>query len=231
MIPLRDSTPSQTFPFVNIAIILANALAFFYELSLGPQLDALFQEYALIPSKFFYLANNNPENVLGMGIPIFTSIFLHGGWMHFLGNMWFLWIFGDNVEDSMGHGRYLVFYLLTGLGASIVHLFLNAESSLPTVGASGAISAIMGAYMILYPQGRVLTIIPIFIFFKIIDIPAVFFLLIWIGIQVVQGVVSLGVSANVGGVAWWAHIGGFIIGAVLIFLFRRRRGYYPYINR
>jgi membrane associated rhomboid family serine protease len=222
MIPLRDSTPSSTFPIVNISIIIINAAAFFYELSLGSQLDAFFQNYALIPSKFFYLVDNNPGNVVGMVVPFFSSIFLHGGWMHFIGNMWFLWIFGDNVEDSMGRGRYIVFYLLAGVGASIIHLLFNAESNLPTVGASGAISGIMGAYMVLYPKGRVLTLIPIFVFFKIIDIPAVFFLLIWIGIQVVQGVVSLGLPGHVGGVAWWAHIGGFIIGALLIFLFRKR---------
>jgi membrane associated rhomboid family serine protease len=222
MIPLRDSIRSSTFPIVNISIIVLNAVVFFYELSLGPQLDALFQNYALIPAKFFNLLENNPANVAGMVVPFFSSIFLHGGWMHFIGNMWFLWIFGDNVEDSMGRGRYIIFYLLAGLGASIVHALFNADSNLPTVGASGAISGIMGAYMILYPRGKVLTLIPFFILFTV-NIRALVFILIWIGIQIVQGVVSLGLPGHVGGVAWWAHIGGFVIGALLIFFFRKRR--------
>jgi membrane associated rhomboid family serine protease len=192
MIPLRDSIRSSTFPIVNI------------------------------PAKFFNLLEDNPANVAGMVMPFFTSIFLHGGWMHFIGNMWFLWIFGDNVEDSMGRGRYIIFYLLAGLGASIVHALFNADSNLPTVGASGAISGIMGAYMILYPRGKVLTLIPFFILFTV-NIRALVFILIWIGIQIVQGVVSLGLPGHVGGVAWWAHIGGFVIGALLIFFFRKRR--------
>lgn len=223
MIPLRDSTRSLTFPVVNIGIIILNALAFFYQLSLGPQVEGLYQSLALIPARFFHLTANHPGDLVGIGVPFFSSIFLHGGWMHFIGNMWFLWIFGDNVEDSMGHGRYILFYLLAGLGAGIVHLALNAQSELPTIGASGAISGVMGAYLVLHPRGRVLTLIPIFIFFKIIDIPAYFFLIIWILIQTVQGVVSLGLPADVGGVAWWAHVGGFVIGAALIFLFRKRR--------
>lgn len=223
MIPLRDSTHSLTFPIVNVGLIILNALAFFYQLSLGRQVDGLYQALALIPAKIYYLAANQPGDVVGIGVPFFSSIFLHGGWMHFIGNMWFLWIFGDNVEDSMGHGRYILFYLLAGLGAGVVHLLLNAQSQLPTIGASGAISGVMGAYLVLYPRGRVLTLLPIFIFFKIIDIPAYFFLIIWILIQAVQGVISLGLPADVGGVAWWAHIGGFVIGAALIFLFRKRR--------
>lgn len=222
MIPLKDSTRSSTFPIINITIIVINVLAFFYELSLGPQQEALFQNYAFIPAKFFQLINTNPGNVFGIVAPIFTSLFLHGGWMHIIGNMWFLWIFGDNVEDSMGHGRYLLFYLVVGVGASIVHALFNPESMLPTIGASGAISGVMGAYMVMYPRGRVLTLIPIFFFFTV-NIPAFVFILIWIALQVFQGLVSLGVSANVGGVAFWAHIGGFFIGILLIFLFRKRR--------
>lgn len=223
MIPLRDSTRSLSFPIVNVGLIVLNTLAFFYQLSLGSQVGALYQSLALIPAKFFYLAANQPGNLVEIGVPFFSSIFLHGGWIHFIGNMWFLWIFGDNVEDSMGHGRYLIFYLLAGLGAGIVHLLLNAESQLPTIGASGAISGVMGAYLVLYPRGRVLTLIPIFLFFKIIDIPAYVFLITWILIQTVEGVASLGLPSDVGGVAWWAHIGGFAIGAALIFFFRKRR--------
>ncbi|RMH95531.1 MAG: rhomboid family intramembrane serine protease [Calditrichaeota bacterium] len=223
MIPLRDSTRSHTFPGVTISIIVVNALVFFYELSLGPKQEWLFKTFGLIPQRFLYLVEYEPLNVFGIVIPFFTSMFLHGGWMHFLGNMWFLWIFGDNVEDSMGHKRFIVFYLLCGLGAAIAHLYFNQQSTVPTIGASGAIAGVMGAYMVQYPRGRVLTLIPIFFFIQLVEIPAYIFLLIWMALQTIQGLVSLGMPPNVGGVAWWAHIGGFVLGAILIFLFRRPR--------
>ncbi|GAB4380309.1 MAG: rhomboid family intramembrane serine protease [Calditrichia bacterium] len=225
MIPLRDSVRSRSFPLVNVSIIVINVLAFFYELSLGAEVDAFFQAYAFTPTRFLDTLQNEPYNLFALGIPLLTSMFLHGGWMHLIGNMWFLWIFGDNVEDSMGHKRYIIFYLLAGLGAGLVHFLFNPNSAIPTVGASGAIASVMGAYMILYPRGRILTLIPLFIFIQIIEVPAFFFLLFWILLQMFQGVASLGAEANVGGVAWWAHIGGFAIGAVLIFFFRKRGRY------
>lgn len=222
MIPIRDSTRSATFPVVNIVIIIINALVFFYELSLGEALNRVINTFGLVPAHWIQVVQTNPFNIAGVVVPFFSSMFMHGGWMHFIGNMWFLWIFGDNVEDSMGHGRYIIFYLLCGVGAGVVHLITNIQSTVPTIGASGAIAGIMGAYMVLYPRGRVLTLIPIFIFFQFIEIPAVVFLLIWILIQTFQGVLTLGMAAG-GGVAWWAHIGGFAIGAIFIFLFRKRR--------
>lgn len=231
MIPLKDSVRSRMFPAVNIIFIALNALVFFYELSLGDQLKELFDSYALIPARFFQLADSPNPPLAAMVVPFFSSMFLHGGWMHFIGNMWFLWIFGDNVEDSMGHARYAVFYLFGGLGAGIIHLMLNADSNLHTIGASGAISAVMGAYLVLYPRGRVLTLIPIFFFFQILEIPALFFLLIWIGFQTLQAMATIGMSADIGGVAVWAHIGGFLIGAFTIFLFRKRERSYDYEDR
>ena len=230
MIPLRDSTPSATFPIVTVVIIIINFLIFFYELSLGENINLLFQAFGLVPIKLVYLVHNEPWNIVGIVLPFFTSMFLHGGWMHVIGNMWFLWIFGDNVEDSMGRGRFVVFYLLCGVGAGIIHLIFNLQSAIPTVGASGAIAGIMGAYMVLYPRGRVLTLIPIFIFFQFLEIPAFVFLLIWILIQTFQGVLSLGMAAA-GGVAWWAHIGGFILGALLILFFRKPRPYYYFMDQ
>ncbi|NIW77988.1 MAG: rhomboid family intramembrane serine protease [Calditrichae bacterium] len=228
MIPLKDTVRSQTFPIVNISIIVVNALVFFFELSLGAQVNKIFEIFGMIPSRFFYIWEHEPTNIVALGVPFITSIFLHGGWMHFIGNMLYLWIFGDNVEDRMGHGRYLVFYLISGIGAGIAHLYFNMDSTVPTIGASGAIAAVMGAYLVLYPQGRVLTLVPIFLFIQIIEIPAFIFLFIWIFLQIIQGAAASGLSPNAGGVAWWAHIGGFALGAILVFLFRKRRPKLPY---
>ena len=220
MFPIRDSVPSQTFPIVNILIIVTNTVIFVYEVSLGPELEALFGSYGLIPTRFFQLLANHPSDVVNIGFPFFSSMFLHGGWAHFIGNMWFLWIFGDNVEDRMGHGRYIFFYLLMGIGAGAVHLAFNTDSSVPTIGASGAISGVMGAYLMLYPGGRVTTYIPPFFF---LAVPAFLFLILWMVLQTFQGLASLGLPSSAGGVAWWAHIGGFVLGAVLVFVFRKRR--------
>ena len=140
--------------------------------------------------------------------------------MHAIGNMWYLWIFGDNVEDRMGRGRFVLFYLLCGLGAGLSHAYLNADSRVPTIGASGAIAGVMGAYIVLYPHSRVLTLVPIFIFIQFFEIPAVFFLGFWVILQFLQGTASLMSDAS-GGVAWWAHLGGFVFGAILVFVFRR----------
>ncbi len=226
MIPIRDSVRSSTFPVVNVTIIALNVLIFFYELSLGDYLQKFFYIFGLTPHNFFISLSE--FNLPGVIIPLFTSIFLHGGWMHLIGNMWFLWIFGDNVEDSMGHGRYIVFYLLMGVGASLTHALFNAASTVPTVGASGAIAGVMGAYLVLYPRGRVLTLIPIFFFFQFIEIPAYIFLILWMVFQTLYGLATLSVEAGASGVAWWAHIGGFILGAILISFFRKQRPYYQW---
>jgi membrane associated rhomboid family serine protease len=222
MIPLRDSVRTSSPPIVNIIFIVINAVAFYYELTLGAKLEVFIGNYGLVPSEFMGDAVSMPPNIFGMAVPLISSIFLHGGWMHFIGNMWFLWIFGDNVEDSMGHIRYLFFYLFLGIGAGITHLIFNINSTIPTIGASGAISGIMGAYLVLYPKGRILTLIPIFIFIKILEVPAYVFLLFWIVFQAFQGMVSLSAEQGVGGVAWWAHIGGFVLGVVFILFFRKK---------
>ena len=221
MIPLRDSVRSHTFPIVNSAIILVNTLIFLYEQSIWQEIDLFFKAYALVPGVFFETLSSDPFNIPALAGPFFSSMFLHGGWMHFIGNMWFLYIFGDNVEDGMGHGRYLLFYLLCGLGAGAAHMVFNSASMIPTIGASGAISGVMGAYLILHPRGRVLTLIPLFIFFFAREIPAYFFLVVWMGFQIFRGLFALSGPDAADGVAWWAHIGGFLIGLLLIFPFRK----------
>jgi len=223
MIPFRDNIPSRTFPLINVSIIVANVLVFLYELSLsGRALDRLIAHYGVIPAAVFAW----PQSSLALSavaVPFFTSMFLHGGWLHLIGNMWYLWIFGDNVEDRFGHFAYLVFYVFCGIGAGIVHTVLNAETTVPSVGASGAIAGVLGAYVVSYPFARVLTLVPIFFFLQILEIPAVFLLLFWFVMQFLAGAESLAITGpHTGGVAWWAHVGGFIIGIVLVGLFPRK---------
>ena len=218
MIPLRDTQPSHGTPFVTIAIIIVNTLLFLYEVSLPDfELNHLIAIYGVVPDRFHYSS-------------LITSMFLHGGWMHLIGNMWFLWIFGDNVEDILGHGKFLVFYLLCGVAAGLAHLLLNADSRVPTIGASGAIAGVMGAYMIKCPHARVLTLIPIFFFLITREIPAVLMLAYWFLLQVFSGFGSIGYSnVSRGGVAWFAHVGGFLVGILLVNLmapnerYRKRR--------
>ncbi len=215
MIPLRDTVRSNTFPVVTIAIIAINALLFLFQLWLGPALHMFIQEFGLIPAKYFWFGLNRPTEWGERFLPLVTSMFLHGGWMHVIGNMWSLWIFGDNVEDRLGHAGFLAFYVGTGLAAGLTHVYLNSNSPIPTIGASGAISGVMGAYFLLYPRSRVLTLIPIFIFIQIIEIPAVFFLGFWFLLQFFQGTASIMAGETLGGVAWFAHLGGFVAGAAV----------------
>ncbi len=211
MFPVSDVIPSRTVPFVTVGLIVVNVLVFFYQLSLGPAaLHAFLSTYAVIPA-WFWLPS------------LFTSQFLHAGWMHIIGNMLYLWIFGDNVEDRLGHALYLVFYLGAGATAAILQVFFNPDSTLPMVGASGAIAGVMGAYFVLYPQSRVLTAIFIVFFFDLVEIPAVFFLGIWFVMQLVSGVGSLGAgTAAGGGTAFWAHVGGFAVGVLAGVVLRSR---------
>ena len=216
MIPLRDDNPRRTFPIVTYLLIAANILAFFWELSLGQQLqDALFQ-VAFIPARF-WISGYWVADILA----IVVSMFLHGGLLHIGSNMLYLWIFGDNIEDRLGHGRYLLFYLLCGFLATYAHAFFSPASRIPAIGASGAIAGVLGAYLVLYPHARVMTIIPIFIFITIREVPAVLILGIWFVLQLFSGVGSLGVSdaQDMGGVAYFAHIGGFVAGILLIGMF------------
>lgn len=221
-IPLRDTIPSEKFPFVNVAIIIINILVFFYELSLGRgTLSRFVADYGVVPASFFPFGISEGE-LFPRFLPLFTSMFLHGGWFHLGGNMLFLWVFGDNVENSMGHFRYLLFYLLVGLGASLTHIVTNLNSQIPTIGASGAIAGVLGAYFFLFPRARVVTLIPLFFFWEVVELPALFFLGFWFLLQFLNGVATIASQAG-GGVAWWAHIGGFIAGLILVNLFRQRK--------
>jgi membrane associated rhomboid family serine protease len=211
MIPLRDVIPSRTFPFFTIAFIVINSVAFLFEQSLpGPVLERFIHVYGVVPARVDVLS-------------VFTSMFLHAGWGHFLGNMLFLWIFGDNVEDRLGHMRYVAFYLLCGVAAVAAHVYMNPGSTIPTIGASGAIAGVMGGYFVLYPNSRVLALVPLFIVFEIIEVPAILFLGLWFLMQFFYGVGSMAVreGAEAGGVAFWAHIAGFVAGAVAVFVLRK----------
>jgi rhomboid family protein len=213
MIPLRDVIPSRTVPVITVTIIILNALAWFYELALPRDvLPAFLQVYGVVPADF-------------AGFTLLTSMFLHGSWMHVIGNMWYLWIFGDNIEDRMGHGRFIVFYLLCGIVAALGQVAMDPESTLPTIGASGAIAGVMGAYFVLYPQSRVLTLIPLFFYFEIIELPAILLLGFWFLMQLFSaGAIAVTASSHgQGGVAFMAHVAGFAIGAISIFLFRKRQ--------
>jgi membrane associated rhomboid family serine protease len=201
---------------------VANVLVFLYELSLGRGLERLIMHYGVVPAAVLAWPRSNLP-LAAVALPFLTSMFLHGGWLHLIGNMWYLWIFGDNVEDRLGHFSYLIFYLLCGVGAGIVHTILNAGTDVPSVGASGAIAGVLGAYLVSYPFARVLTLVPIFIFLQVIEIPALIVLGFWFVMQFLSGTASLAVAGgNAGGVAWWAHVGGFIIGMILVSLFPRK---------
>ena len=217
MFPLRDSVSSRHVPVVTWLIVAANTLVFLYSLMLNnAQLQGFVNTFAFIPESW-------QSNPVWWAISLFTSMFLHGGWLHFISNMWILIIFGDNVEDRMGPLGFLAFYLLGGVAAGLLQFAVLPNSTIPTLGASGAIAAVMGAYIILFPNARVVTLIPLFFFFTTVNIPAFLYLGIWFASQFFSGVASLG-QVTMGGVAWWAHIGGFVFGALLFkpFLFRRK---------
>ena len=223
MFPLRDTIPSRSFPIVTFSIIIINSIVFGYELYLGSGLDQFLTSLGVTPVFYTQAWQENPLQLLSGIAPLFSSLFLHGGWLHVISNMWYLWIFGDNVEDRTGHFRFLLFYLLCGILATLSHIILNPLSDIPTIGASGAIAGVMGAYFILYPRARIVTLFFLFIFIQIVEIPALFFLGLWIILQVISGTLSIGLSNASGGVAWWAHIGGFLAGLISIFFFRKTR--------
>lgn len=232
MIPIKDTVSSQTYPYINIGLILVNVGIFFYELSLGSGLTRFLYAYGLIPYRFFYLSSLESPYLLAQYSPFFSSLFIHGGWLHIIGNILYLWIFGDNVEDRMGHFRYLIFYLLCGISAGFMHSYLNPNSAVPAVGASGAISGVMGAYLILYPQARIITLVPLFFFFAFIRIPAFIFIGLWFIFQLFSGTLSLLIRGAIReGIGWWAHIGGFLSGIGLVFLFKKHRGYHRYYRK
>ncbi len=213
MIPLRDENPSSTTPVVTRALIVLNVAVFAYELLLGPGLRLFTSEFALIPARVAYGIEGRTALLPALGTFV-SSMFMHGGWLHLIGNMWFLWIFGDNVEDRLGHGGYLAFYLGAGLASGMLHTILQMDSVVPTVGASGAIAGVLGAYMVMFPRARIITLVPIVFFVQVIPIAAMFYLGFWFILQLMSGALSLAYGAA-GGVAWWGHIGGFAWGLLM----------------
>lgn len=225
MIPLKDNIKARRWPFVNVLLLLTNVAVFVYQYIYLPQGPGdLIHTFGFTPRTMHLGLFNQTASGLVWPITLVTAMFLHGGWLHLIGNMLYLWIFGDNVEDRLGHLRYLVFYLFCGIGASMTHAAVFPESPVPVVGASGAIAGVLAGYMIAYPRARVTTLFFIFIFIRIVRIPAIILLGLWVAIQVFSGMTEL--STSVGGVAWFAHIGGFGCGLVLMLLlgFGRRRG-------
>ena len=222
MIPIRDKNPADLFPLITILIIVANIVMFAYQLSYSVQQFGQFTaSFAVVPAVFVAHPFSPGQYTL-----IFTSMFLHGGLLHLAGNMLFLWIFGNNVEDYFGHFRFAVFYLACGVVATLTHIFANASSAIPVIGASGAISGVLGAYFLLFPKARVVALIPIFLFLYFIEVPAYFFLGVYILLQLLYALPSLsGGAAATHGIAWFAHIGGFFAGILLLFFFGRRRGF------
>lgn len=221
MIPLKDDAPRDSFPFVTLLLIAINCLIFFYQVSLGPRMDQrLVVRYGMVPSRLEAAVTTANVPLNTAIVPFFTSMFLHSGWLHLIGNMWFLWIFGDNVEDVFGHFGYLIFYLTCGIFAGITHTFFNWGSHIPAIGASGAIAGVMGAYIVLFPRAHVFTLLPLIIFFFTVQMPAWVILTYWFVLQFITGVGSLGVN-TAGGVAVWAHVGGFALGAIIAYLIRR----------
>jgi membrane associated rhomboid family serine protease len=224
MLPIRDDIPSSRFPAVTLGIIVVNVLIFLRELGAGSHLEDVLVNYAIIPVRYtdpeIARLFTGPQQVFSL----FSSMFLHGGWIHLLGNMWSLWIFGDNVEDRLGRARYLAFYLAGGVAAGLLHIYTNPASGVPTIGASGAIAGVMGAYFRFFPHARVQTIIPPFFFGPVFVLPAVLFLGWWFLLQFFNGALSLGARGQgFSGVAWWAHVGGFVFGFAVCLLAPRSR--------
>lgn len=227
MIPLRDINPTQSRPYVTYALIALNVSVWIYQWLLGPGIQPFVEEWGVVP---YYLTQ---EPSLGSWQTPLTSMFLHGSWMHVIGNVWFLYVFGDNIEDALGRWRYLAFYLLAGFAAVAAQVALDPGSKVPMIGASGAIAGVLGGYLMLFPRARVVTFLPLFFFF---ELPAWVFLFVWFGLQLLHGLVSLGDVAPGGGVAFFAHVGGFVAGLGLIKLLQpsrrpRRRVVQPELRR
>jgi membrane associated rhomboid family serine protease len=211
VIPLRDVIPSRTFPFFTIAFIVLNSVVFLFELSMSDMaLEGFVRSFGVVPGRLVWPT-------------LLTSMFLHGGWLHFLGNMLYLWIFADNIEDRLGHFRFVLFYVVCGFAAGLAHVYMNPASLVPTIGASGAIAGVMGAYFVLYPHSKVLALVPLFIFWEILEVPAVIFLGLWFVMQFFSGVGSIAADAGVdsGGIAFWAHVAGFLAGTATVFVLRK----------
>ncbi|MBX5465068.1 MAG: rhomboid family intramembrane serine protease [Clostridia bacterium] len=231
MIPVGDDVRSRRFPWVTLLLVAANILIFLHELGMTPdQLDLFYSRWGLIPARVVASWTTRGPLAPSSWEPLLTAIFLHGSWLHVIGNMIFLWIFGDNVEDLMGHARYLLFYLLTGVIGNGVQTFFYPASTVVVIGASGAIAGVLGAYLVKYPWARVTTVIPLGFFIVPLHIPAAVFLVFWFAVQFLSGAASLGVEYASGGVAYWVHVGGFLAGAALVSLFQTERTA-PYTRR
>jgi membrane associated rhomboid family serine protease len=228
MLPIKDDQPRYSTPWVNGFLIGLNLVIFFFEFTLDPRsLDLLARQFGVVPSHLVaFLSGSSKYSLLDVVLPFFTSMFLHGSWMHVIGNVWFLFIFGDNVEDYLGHFKYLVFYIFVGLIAMATQVMVSLHSTVPTLGASGAIAGVLGAYFVLYPRARVLT----WFFVFVVWVPAWIILGYWFALQFLSGTASIALYArqNVGGVAFWAHVGGFVAGALLVKVFGERELRYPY---
>ena len=239
MIPFRDENPSGTVPVVTVALIVVNVAAFvLLEVPKEePQLQAFVVRYGLRPALVTGYVTGEPaarKEPLLVFLPFLTCMFLHGGWLHLIGNMWYLWIFGDNVEDRMGHAKFLLFYLLCGLGASVTHIALQPASPLPMVGASGALAGVLGAYALAFPRARVSTLVTLGFFITVLQLPALIVLGFWFALQFLSGLGSMRMAGSTG-VAHWAHVGGFVLGLLLLWVFQKprekRRAYVPYVRR
>lgn len=232
MIPIRDDAPRYSTPYVNYCLVALNVVVFIFELLLpSGQRNQLMYLYGFIPAHItrFLSGPHVHANVETAFVPILTAMFLHASWLHVISNMWVLWIFGDNIEDYLGHFRYLLFYLTSGVGAALLHTALNATSRVPSVGASGAIAGVMGAYLVLFPSARVLTLVPLFILITFINLPAWLVLGYWFVVQFLSGAATSIVNAQQGGgIAFWAHVGGFITGIALIKMFPTRPRRYQF---
>ena len=253
MLPFRDHNPSGTTPYVTIALIIVNVAVFLVEVRQGPRIDEFIEQYGLKPARVFGWREPPrprpwlffpPRKPIAYKVPLwatfFTSMFLHGGWLHLLGNMWYLWIFGDNVEDRMGHLKFLIFYLVCGLAAAAAQLTATAATRVSLmqgggvmVGASGAIAGVLGAYLVAFPRARISTLMFIWFYYGVVDLPAIVVLGFWFVLQLLSGMSSLALT-QAGGVAWWAHIGGFVAGMLLLGLFQKppeKRRVYVYKPR
>jgi membrane associated rhomboid family serine protease len=224
VIPIRDTLRSRGTPVMVWLLILANLAAFAYELHCSErELERVLYEFGMVPAE---LLDPRAHFSLAWGgggwLTLITNQFLHAGWLHLVANLWTLWIFGDNVEDRLGSFRFLAFYLLSGIAASALHLYFNADSTVPAIGASGAIAGVMGAYFVLFPTARIVTLVPVFVLPLFFEVPAFVFLLFWFATQFFSGALSLGAAGAGGGIAWWAHVGGFLAGIVLLGLLRPR---------
>ncbi|MCC6963720.1 MAG: rhomboid family intramembrane serine protease [candidate division Zixibacteria bacterium] len=227
MFPLRDEVPTRSFPLITVLFIAVNVLVYIYQLTLDePAVQALVYKWAYIPIEYTHFTQVYPQLAVPYGVTVITSMFMHGGFMHLAGNMLYLWIFGNNVEDNLGKLHFIVFYLLSGIAAVGLHTVLDPNSEVPLIGASGAIAGVLGAYMVLYPKARVHTVIFLGFFVQVVRIPAGVLLIIWFGLQILYGLPGL-LSEGGGGVAWFAHVGGFAFGWLYFKLLRRRPAYEP----